>query len=136
MEQKKVCIYCRVARNEDMALATQKQRLVLYAQEHGLAIFGISAEAAGGLTLSRTGLNEVNRAVQNGEIQYLLVNDISRLGRAMPQVVDYVGWLKANGVELICADGSTYDDCAANVIRNLVKDGTAYLASQKKTKKR
>lgn len=68
----------------------------------------IDPETAGGRSLSRVGLNEVNKAVENGEIQYLLVKDISRLGRVMPQVMDYVDWLNSHGVELICADGTSY----------------------------
>jgi DNA invertase Pin-like site-specific DNA recombinase len=80
-------------------------------------------------------LNEVNKAVINREIQYLLVNDISRLGRVMSEIVGYVDWLKANGVELICADGVYYEDSISTVLRDCMEAGTARLMARKKTQK-
>ena len=106
MEHKRVWIYCRVAYPDAWALSVQQKSLEAYAKEQEFEIVGITAEQASGLDFSRRGLAEVSEAVASGEIDSLLVKDLCRLGRDREKTDQYLTWLKACQVELICADGS------------------------------
>lgn len=136
MELKNIWIYCRVAYPDDKALDMQKEYLIGYARANGMTVCGVTAESASGTTLSRAGLDEVNREIANGKIHSLLVKDFNRLGRDVVQVMNYIEWLKENSVELIFADGSTCDDFTPKIMSDLIKAANAYLTSQKKTKRR
>lgn len=67
MDRKNVWIYCRVVYPANMALAMQKENLTRYAETNGMEVCGITAEIAGGTTLSRTGFNEVNQKIKSGK---------------------------------------------------------------------
>lgn len=136
MERKKVWIYCREAYPDNMALAIQKENLTHYAETNGMDVCGITAETASGTTLSRAGFNEVDQKIRSGEIHCLVVKDISRLGRDMIQVGEYMGWLKNNGVELICMDGSHHESDSMKQLRGFVRTAIFQSAWQKKMEKR
>ena len=77
-----------------------------YAEKHGFEIVGTTAEQASGLDFSRRGLAEVSRAVAAGEVDLLVVADLSRLGRDVVKTDAYLRWLEDQFVEVVCADGS------------------------------
>ena len=106
MEKKRAWIYCRVACPDAHALAVQQASLEAYAEKHGFEIVGTTAEQASGLDFSRRGLAEVSRAVAAGEVDLLLVADLSRLGRDVVKTDAYLRWLEDQFVEVVCADGS------------------------------
>lgn len=136
MDRKNVWIYCRVVYPDNMALAMQKENLTCYAETNGMEVCGITAEIAGGTTLSRTGFNEVNQKIKSGEIRCLVVKDISRLGRDMLQVGRYMEWLNSNGVELICMDGSHRESDIMKQFDSFVRTVIAQSVLHKKMKKR
>ena len=106
MEHNRTWIYCRVAYPNAWELAVQQRSLEAYAEKQGLEIVGTTAEHASGLDFSRRGLAEVSEAVANGEIDFLLVKNLCRLGRSLEKTDRYLNWLKEHQVELICEDGS------------------------------
>ena len=81
MESKRAWFYCRTAYPDAHALVMQQRHLEAFAEKQGFEIVGTTAEQASGLDLSRRGLAEVSRAVNAGDVDLLLVTDLSRLGR-------------------------------------------------------
>ena len=120
MEQKRTWVYCRVAHPDAHALAVQQRNLEAYAETHGYEIIGTTAEQASGLDFSRRGLVEVSSTVVDGKIDFLLVANLSRLGRDAGKVDAYLRWLGDQFVEVVCADGSI-PQTATEILHELMK---------------
>ena len=121
MEHKRAWIYCRVAYPDAFALAAQQASLEAYAEKQGFEIAGITVEQASGLDFSRRGLAEVSSAVAAGEIDCLLVANLSRLGRDVTDVDAYLRWLEDQFVEVVCADG-TIPQTSTEILLTLMKE--------------
>ena len=119
MEKQRAWIYCRVAHPDAHALAVQQASLEAYAEANGFEIVGTTAEQASGLDFSRRGLAEVSGAAAAGEIDLLLVADLSRLGRDLMKVDAYLRWLEDQFVEVVCADG-TVPQTAMEILHELM----------------
>ena len=106
MSANRTWLYCRAASRENSmnALRTQKQRLECYAKKHGLEIIGGSSDIGNGLTLDRTGLLEFHTAMERGDVDILLLVNLSRLGRDLDDVFQYWALLREHGV-CICTVG-------------------------------
>ena len=120
MEKQRAWIYCRVAHPDAHALAVQQASLEAYAEVNGFEIVGTTAEQASGLDISRRGLAEVSNAVDAGEVDLLLVTDLSRLGRNVVKADAYLRWLEDRFVEVVCADG-TVPQTASEILHALMK---------------
>ena len=120
MEKQRAWIYCRVAHPDAHALAVQQASLEAYAEVNGFAIVGTTAEQASGLDFSRRGLAEVSNVVDAGEVDLLLVTDLSRLGRNVVKADAYLRWLEDRFVEVVCADG-TVPQTASEILHELMK---------------
>ena len=120
MEKQRAWIYCRVAHPDAHALAVQQASLEAYAEVNGFEIVGTTAEQASGLDFSRRGLAEVSNAVDAGEVDLLLVTDLSRLGRNVVKADAYLRWLEDRFVEVVCADG-TVPQTASEILHELMK---------------
>ena len=81
---------------------------------------GTTAEQASGLDFSRRGLAEVSGAVAAGDIDLLLVANLSRLGRDVGKTDTYLRWLEDWFVEVVCADG-TVPQMTTEILRELMK---------------
>ena len=92
-----------------------------YAEKQGFEIAGITVEQASGLDFSRRGLAEVSSAVAAGEIDFLLVANLSRLGRDVTDVDAYLRWLEDQFVEVVCADG-TIPQTSTEILLTLMKE--------------
>lgn len=121
MEHKRAWIYCRVAYPDAFALAAQQASLEAYAEKQGFEIAGITVEQASGLDFSRRGLAEVSSAVAAGEIDFLLVANLSRLGRDVTDADAYLRWLEDQFVEVVCADG-TIPQTSTEILLTLMKE--------------
>ena len=119
MEKQRAWIYCRVAHPDAHALAVQQASLEAYAEVNGFEIVGTTAEQASGLDISRRGLAEVSNAVDAGEVDLLLVTDLSRLGRNVVKADAYLRWLEDRFVEVVCADG-TVPQTASEILHELM----------------
>ena len=120
MKKQRAWIYCRVAHPDAHALAVQQASLEAYAEVNGFEIVGTTAEQASGLDISRRGLAEVSNAVDVGEVDLLLVTDLSRLGRNVVKADAYLRWLEDRFVEVVCADG-TVPQTASEILHELMK---------------
>ena len=120
MKKQRAWIYCRVAHPDAHALAVQQASLEAYAEVNGFEIVGTTAEQASGLDFSRRGLAEVSNVVDAGEVDLLLVTDLSRLGRNVVKADAYLRWLEDRFVEVVCADG-TVPQTASEILHELMK---------------
>lgn len=92
-----------------------------YAEMHSFEVVGTTAEQASGLDFSRCGLAEVSGAVAAGEVDLLLVADLSRLGRDVVKTDAYLRWLEDQFVEVVCADG-TIPQTSTDILLALMKE--------------
>ena len=120
MEKQRAWIYCRVAHPDAHALAVQQASLEAYAEVNGFEIVGTTAEQASGLDFSRRGLAEGSNVGDAGEVDLLLVTDLSRLGRNVVKADAYLRWLEDRFVEVVCADG-TVPQTASEILHELMK---------------
>lgn len=120
MENKRTWIYCRTAYPDAYALAVQQAHLEAFAEKQGFEIVGATAEHASGLDFFRRGLTEISSAVDSGDVDFLLVRDLSRLGRDMEKVDSYLRWLEDRFVEVVCADG-TIPQTGREILMELMK---------------
>ncbi len=74
-------IYSRIAGEPDKHLTMQTEHLRQYAADNGLEIAGTSEERFSGRIMDRPGLTEVEQAAQQGRMDILLVQSLSRIGR-------------------------------------------------------
>ena len=123
MEKQRAWIYCRVAYLDAFALAAQQTDLEAYAEKQGFEVVGITVEQASGMNLSRRGLAKVSGAVAAGEVDFLLVKDLSRLGRDVTGVEAYLRWLEDQFVEVVCADG-TVPQTATEILHELMANSS------------
>ena len=125
MEQKKAWIYCRVAHNEpDSAevLERQRHRLESYAKEHGFEVVGTSSDIASGLKFDhRPGLLEFHNEAVNGDVDILLVCDLSRLGRDLDRTLQYWYLLRDFNVGIHTANSGVVDLSVAAMLRKIIE---------------
>lgn len=111
---KMTALYCRTARNSDIAIEVQKQMLLQYAQDQGLATDEVSFfidDGFSGLTLDRPELQRVLAGIQTGEIGGVVAKDLSRYGRDWLAVYELARELREQfGVTLLTVqDGDFYE---------------------------
>ena len=101
MAEKRVWLYSRIAHGgpEHMKfLLAQQYLLERYAKDHGYVVVDSSADILGGLTLDRPGLHRFQAAVEQAEVDAILIVDLSRLGRDMARVTDF--WQMLRGFDV------------------------------------
>ena len=98
-------IYCRVAAPDAFALKTQQEKLTAFAEKNHYEVAGCTSEQGAGTLMERPGLAEITNAVLRGEMDILLVLNVSILGRDIWRMAEYVDWLAGHNVEVICLDG-------------------------------
>lgn len=122
MKRKEVWIYCRTAQANADALISQQELLKNYARKCHMKVKGVTTEYGSGCDMGRKGLDAVYDAAERGEMDYLLVASMTRLGRIILDTTEYVNLLKTCGVRVICADGLTIDDHTGILLRELVRE--------------
>lgn len=90
----KAWIYCRTASNNESNLDSQYKECENYAKDHGWEIAGSSKDVGSGLNLDRAGGNEILKAAKQNKFDILLMKDVSRIGRDLNQLLEYMDKLK------------------------------------------
>ena len=125
MERKRAWIYCRLACNgPDSAelLAAQRNRLEIYAKEHGLEIVGTSSDIANGMTFGhRTGLWEFQNEAADGNVDILLLTGLSRLGRVSDETMQYWSLLSDFNVSVHTADSGKVDLSVDPILEKIIE---------------
>lgn len=100
-------IYCRTAHfdNEGFVIECQKQRMLRYADEHGMCnpVFYID-DGFSGLTLERPSFLEMQAAIVKGHVKTVLALNLSRIGRNSFEVLSWIDETEKQGVRVVIAD--------------------------------
>jgi predicted site-specific integrase-resolvase len=78
---KRVCIYCRTAQNDQASLDFQVKQLTNFAKQKGLEITKIVSEFGSGLNLNRDGLIKIMKVAKSKQADMILTRDVSRISR-------------------------------------------------------
>ncbi|MCM3725850.1 recombinase family protein [Neobacillus cucumis] len=85
----KAIIYCRVSTNkqtQETSLIRQEDELIQLANQYGFEIDSIIKEQASGYDFERDGILEVLERIKEPEVQALLIQDETRLGRGNAKI--------------------------------------------------
>ena len=93
---KKTALYCRLSQDdgregESNSISNQKDILLSYAKLHGFhhTVFFVD-DGYSGTTFNRPGFQQMQQEIENGEIDTVIVKDLSRFGRNYLEVGEYL----------------------------------------------
>jgi DNA invertase Pin-like site-specific DNA recombinase len=116
----KAALYCRVASANDAAIRTQEEVLNDYAISDDLeTAVTFSDNGASGLTLDRPAFNRMMRDIKSGEIDCVIVKDISRISRSFSLLQDWIEEVAERNIRVIDVSGGL-DATEANT--RLIRD--------------
>ncbi|CAG9621845.1 YneB family resolvase-like protein [Sutcliffiella rhizosphaerae] len=95
-------VYCRVSTKKDTqetSLERQKEELSSLANKLNIEIVSIVVEQASGYDLERDGVFQIIEDISAKEIDVLLVQDETRLGRGNAKIA-FLHWLRKNDVKI------------------------------------
>jgi putative DNA-invertase from lambdoid prophage Rac len=111
--RRRVAIYCRVS-TLDQDVARQERDLTEHAERAGYEVVGVFKETLSGIRRAR-GKQPVERArvmalaQRRGEIDAVLVTELTRWGRSTQDLMSTLGELASWDVSLIAQTGLTFD---------------------------
>lgn len=106
MKQSNAIIYCRVSTTKDTqetSLVRQEEELIQLARHHDFKIIKIIKEKASGYDLEREGMLQLLSMIKDGQIDAILIQDETRLGRGNAKIVLLHCILK-EGIKLYSVD--------------------------------
>ncbi len=99
----RVCVYCRVGNAEqldDWAMDAQRSRLKHFAEDKGWQIVKEVCEYGVDTTMNRPSLREVTELARAGQVDLVLIQDLSRLSRHRQGAGDFLNLLHQHNVTL------------------------------------
>jgi len=104
----KVAFYARFARESDEEVVAVQQNLL---RDFGLKLgFENSKEYCdngySGLNIDRPAFSEMKRDIETGEIDVVIVKDISRIARDYSLIGDWIDYVDSKGIRFITTDGT------------------------------
>lgn len=103
----RVAVYCRLARKSSHEMKEQKKELCHYAESLGYGGLVFYADNGfSGTAPDRPAFSKLNKAIQGGQVDTVIVRDISRIGRNYLLVLNWIDEVKKQGVTLKSMDGS------------------------------
>jgi DNA invertase Pin-like site-specific DNA recombinase len=110
-EKMRVAIYCRLAREDADTMETQKERVLRFAAEHGHHDAAVYLDdGASGMNFNRAGFARMGADIQAGMIDAVYVQSLSRLGRNIFDLTDWLEGMQKKGITVKAADGSLDTD--------------------------
>ena len=104
----KAALYCRVS-TADQTCARQEADLRVFAKRRGYSIVGVWKETASGTKDDRAHRKAVLALAQSGEIDVILVTELTRWGRSTLDLFHTLNDLQSWGVSLIAQTGLQFD---------------------------
>ncbi|MGD6832820.1 YneB family resolvase-like protein [Sutcliffiella halmapala] len=95
-------IYCRVStkkETQESSLVRQKEELLMLAEKHNIEIVEVIEEQASGFDLDREGVFKIIEITSNQEIDVVLIQDETRLGRGNAKIA-FLHWLSKHKVKI------------------------------------
>ena len=132
-------LYYRLSRDEDEelnSLTNQRSIIAGYAEKNGFAIAGESFDDnVSGMHFDRDGIEKICEAVEQNQIDAVIVKDLSRLGRHRTQTAVFIDYLKKHDVRVISVteniDTSNENDDLVIGMKQIINDMYAKDASRK-----
>ena len=132
-------LYYRLSRDEDEelnSLTNQRSIIAGYAEKNGLTIAGESFDDnVSGMHFDRDGIEKICEAVEQNQIDAVIVKDLSRLGRHRTQTAVFIDYLKKHDVRVISVteniDTSNENDDLVIGMKQIINDMYAKDASRK-----
>ena len=124
-------LYERLSRDDELdgesnSISNQKKLLEDYARQHGFTnLMHFTDDGISGTQFDRPGFLALMKQIETGQVEYLLVKDMSRLGRDYLKVGQIMEILRQKGVRLIAVnDGvdSARGDDEFVPFRNIMKN--------------
>lgn len=123
MENKnRAWIYCRIDAPEDShgALKSQRKQLMDYADQMEFTIVGCSEDTASGLDFERNGLKRIMDAAGRGDMDILIIHDLSRIGRSICEALKYLNQLEQMSISVYSPLEGKLEFTMQNVLREAV----------------
>lgn len=132
-------LYYRLSRDEDEelnSLTNQRSIIAGYAEKNGFTIAGESFDDnVSGMHFDRDGIEKICEAVEQNQIDAVIVKDLSRLGRHRTQIAVFIDYLKKHDVRVISVteniDTSNENDDLVIGMKQIINDMYAKDASRK-----
>ena len=132
-------LYYRLSRDEDEelnSLTNQRSIIAGYAEKNGFTIAGESFDDnVSGMHFDRDGIEKICEAVEQNQIDAVIVKDLSRLGRHRTQTAVFIDYLKKHDVRVISVteniDTSNENDDLVIGMKQIINDMYATDASRK-----
>jgi len=132
-------LYYRLSRDEDEelnSLTNQRSIIAGYAEKNGFTIAGESFDDnISGMRFDRDGIEKICEAVEQNQIDAVIVKDLSRLGRHRTQTAVFIDYLKKHDVRVISVteniDTSNENDDLVIGMKQIINDMYAKDASRK-----
>lgn len=101
-QEKSAWVYCRIDAPEDNhgTLKAQRKLLMDYTDQIGFAMVGYSEDLGFGRDFERPGWKRFIKAAQKGNIDVLVVRDISRIGGDTCRIMEYLEKLRQSGIDV------------------------------------
>ena len=125
--EKITALYERLSRDDDMdgesnSISNQKRQLEDYAAQHNLPnIVHFTDDGISGTRFDRPGFLALMKEVEAGNVEYLCLKDMSRLGRDYLKVGQIMEILRQQGVRLIAINDGV-DTAERYTIYQLLKE--------------
>lgn len=103
----RVCVYCRVGNAEQldgMAMDAQRSRVERFAEDKGWQIVKEVCEYGVGAAMTRPGLREIAELVRAGQVDLVLIQNLSRLSRRPQDADAFLDTLRQHNVTLFSID--------------------------------
>ena len=91
---KKVCIYCRVAQDDQVKLNSQIESLKIFSKQKNLEVVKVISEFGSGLNFERKGLDELTELSKSKQVDMILVRDVTRIGRDYIKMFEFIDKIK------------------------------------------
>ena len=132
-------LYYRLSRDEDEelnSLTNQRSIIAGYAEKNGFTSAGESFDdKVSGMHFDRDGIEKICEAVEQNQIDAVIVKDLSRLGRHRTQTAVFIDYLKKHDVRVISVteniDTSNENDDLVIGMKQIINDMYAKDASRK-----
>ena len=142
MEQENGAIYCRLSQDDGSAgesgsIQTQKTLLTQYCKEHNIRIIDYYCDDGwSGTNFERPGFKRMIDDIENGKINTVIVNDLSRFGREYAQMGLYIEhYFEEKGIRFIAvAEGVDSKNGLDNLMLPMTNVINSLYARQASTK--
>ena len=98
-------IYGRLSNDDDREMDSLSNQMEIgrsYADQKGIKVIGESFDDnVSGMRFDRRGLNQCTEAVERGQVDAIIVKDLSRLGRHKTQTALFIDYLRQQGIAVL-----------------------------------